>query len=475
MRHKLRAMLIGKGLYSALCACVLLCAVLPAMAQPGCDIDQAQRLFGQQPRPTATIDRLLSQCLAAGATDYRIYMFQGVMAREAGDRARAIERLGKAHAAAPEAINPALELGFTLEAEDRHEARRVYDDVLNHEPANRPALLGLARLARADNRLDDAREIYQRLLAANPNDPEALNGLAWLALAERRREQGRAGFQQVLSLEPGNEEAKVGLAKADGVYRYVFDATGAFVSTGSGESWGFGGNGLAGITAFDTLEAGWTHYTNELQTLSAVGVSVLPSDDIRFGYHRLVPLSYAVSLTYDYRGHKSLPTEHWIEGSAALYLTDWLRWFGGYRQALGGFQYDGRLIRTGLAASLNDSFEVKHQPVNRAALHDLARLARQSGRILVRKSGTEPVIPRPRRGGRPSRGRDAIDQIVKALPVEAVPRSPAAPRAPRPDASHHVRHARRRCACRALPATPPRPSRHERPLRRAAAAAADRG
>ena len=36
--------------------------------------------------------------------------------------------------------------------------------------------------------------------------------------------------------------------------------------------------------------------------------------------------------------------------ASTFYLTDWLRWFGGYRQAFGAFQYDGRLIRTGLSA-----------------------------------------------------------------------------------------------------------------------------
>ncbi len=355
-------MQIGQRLTNRLIASLLLatciCLSPVAHAQRGCEIEEAQRLFGQQPRPDATIDRMLAACLAAGSTDYRIYMFQGVMARDAGDRERAIERLRKAHEVAPDAINPALELAFTLELKHSDDARQVYDDVLKRDPGNRPALLGLGRIARSQNRLDDARAIYQRLLAANPKDADALNGMAWLALADRRREQARADFGYVLSIDPGNEEAKIGLSKVEDVYRYVFDGSGAFVSTGSGTSWGFGGNALVGVSAFDTLEAGWTHFTNELQTLSAIGVSVLPSDDYKAGYHRLVPLSYAVSVVYDYRGHTSLPTEHWIDGGVTIYVTDYLRWFGGYRQMLGGFQYNGRLIRTGLSASLNDSWEV---------------------------------------------------------------------------------------------------------------------
>ena len=190
--------------------------------------------------------------------------------------------------------------------------------------------------------------------------------MAWLALANRNREEGRAGFEHVLTIAPDNEEARIGLSKAPDVYRYLLDASGMMVSTAQGTSWGFGARGMAGVTAFDTLELGWQHFTNELQTVSAIGLATLPSDDITVGYHRLVPLSYAFSLVYDYRGHASLPTEHWIDGSVAFYLTDWLRWFGGYRQAFGAFQYNGRLIRTGLSATFAPSWEATATVYNSA-------------------------------------------------------------------------------------------------------------
>ena len=296
-------------------------------------------------------------------------MLLGVMARDAGDRERAIAYLRKAHEMAPQAPNPALELGFTLEAKHPREARKVYEQILARDPASRPAILGLARVARSQNRLDEARGLYDRLLAVNPKDPEALNGIAWLALAERNREQAQAGFEHVLTIAPDNEEAKIGLSMAPDVYRYLLDTSATMVSTSQGTSWGFGARGMAGITPYDTLELGEYHFTNELQTVTAIGVATLPSDDITVGYHRLVPLSYAVSLVYDYRGHASLPTEHWIEGSVDFYLTDWLRWFGGYRQAFGGFQYDGRLIRTGVSATIAPSWEVTGTVYDSAAGH----------------------------------------------------------------------------------------------------------
>lgn len=285
-------------------------------------------------------------------------MLLGVMARDAGDRERAIADLSKAHEMAPQELNPALELGFTLEAQHPRQARKVYEQILVRDPASRPAILGLARVARSQNHLDEARGLYERLLAVNPKDPDALNGLAWLALAERNREQARAGFDQVLSIAPDNEEATIGLSQAPNVYRYLLDTSATMVSTSTGTSWGFGGRGEAGITPYDTLELGWYHFTNELQTVTEAGVATLPSDDITVGYHRLVPLSYAISLVYDYRGHANLPTEHWMYGGVDLYLTDWLRWFGSYRQAWGASQYDGRLIRTGVSAAVAPSWEV---------------------------------------------------------------------------------------------------------------------
>jgi tetratricopeptide (TPR) repeat protein len=150
-------------------------------------------------------------------------MLLGVMARDAGDRERAIADLRKAHEIDPEAPNPALELGFTLEAKHPREARKVYEQILAHDPASRPAILGLARVARSQNRLDEARRLYDRLLAVNPKDPEALNGLAWLALAERNREQAQAGFEHVLAIAPDNGKLKDRLAPD--VYRCLLDTS----------------------------------------------------------------------------------------------------------------------------------------------------------------------------------------------------------------------------------------------------------
>ena len=43
-----------------------------------------------------------------------------------------------------------------------------------------------------------------------------------------------------------------------------------------------------------------------------------------------------------------------------------MRWFGGYRQAFGGLQYDGRLIRSGFSATFAPSWEATATVYNSA-------------------------------------------------------------------------------------------------------------
>lgn len=74
-------------------------------------------MFDERPRPTDRIEQLLKACQNEGVSDHRIDMLLGVMAREAGHREQAIAHLRKAHELAPQELSPALELGFTLEAQ----------------------------------------------------------------------------------------------------------------------------------------------------------------------------------------------------------------------------------------------------------------------------------------------------------------------------------------------------------------------
>ena len=99
-------------------------------------------------------------------------------------------------------------------------ARAGYQDILKQHPDARAALLGLARVARAQFRFDEARAIYLDLLSKQADDVDAINGLAWIALVNRHVNEARSGFDQALDTQPANAEAKAGLAAASQTHRY---------------------------------------------------------------------------------------------------------------------------------------------------------------------------------------------------------------------------------------------------------------
>lgn len=326
-------------------------------AQATCPIEEAQQLFGRQPRPVATIDGLLAQCIAAGSQDYRVPLFKGVMARDADRTGEALQLLRESHRLAPREAVPMLELAFTLEEREPLQAVDLYNEVLSADPASRPALLGVARVVRSRHQLDRARQIYQGLLAKNPQDIDALNGLAWVALADKRHDEARAGFEQVLAIQPGNVDAGIGMSQLSGAWRYRLDIGGGFVSSSAGSSASAGANLQATLDARSTLEIGAVHYTNEVPTVSFAGRSMLPAVDVRLGYFYQVPKSFNAGLAYDFRAHSGAPGEHWIEPGAGVYVTDFLQAFASYRQSFGAPQWNNWLARTGLAASLTEAWE----------------------------------------------------------------------------------------------------------------------
>ena len=167
--------------------------------------------------------------------------------------------------------------------------------------------------------------LYERLLAV---EPEGSRGAERYGLAgrwpNRNREEARAGFRRCSTIEPDNEEAKIGLSKSPDVYRYLLETSGLDGFDVTGHVVGLRRAGRPASTPFDTLELGWLHFSDECRRCRSWSLT-LPSHDLTVGYHRLVPLSYAVSLVYDYREYSTQPTEHWLTAASTVYVTDRLR------------------------------------------------------------------------------------------------------------------------------------------------------
>ncbi len=329
-----------------------------ANAAPACQLDKVQMLFERPSHDQAAITQLLQVCVDAGSTDYRAYMFLGVIARERHQMDDAAALLEKAHALAPQESAPTLELALTREW--RHEpdaARALYQRVLAGDHVSRPALLGVARVDRSQYHFEAAGRIYRALLQVNPQDVDARDGLASVALANRQFDVARDGYRAVLKDAPDNSEAQAGLVAVDSSWRYQLDMSAGAISSNMGTAGTGSIDLLAYLDATDALELGFLHNTEELLSAQLSEQTLLPSDDLRVGYYRTVPLDYHWSLTYDFRHHDGLPSEHWVQANVGRYFAGGLQWFVGARESFGAARWNTQLVQAGLMVPVTGTWD----------------------------------------------------------------------------------------------------------------------
>lgn len=108
-------------------------------------------------------------------------------------------------------VSEALERGWlAYQAQDYPTSMREYRKVLDAEPDNHDALLGVAAVSIQQNQPDTARDIYIELLEKDPRDPHAHAGLANLA------QTGGAGLsetrlKQLIELRPDDAHLQFAL------------------------------------------------------------------------------------------------------------------------------------------------------------------------------------------------------------------------------------------------------------------------
>lgn len=89
-------------------------------------------------------------------------------------------------------INPGVQQGYqALASGQLGAARQQYEAVLQQDPVNRDALLGLAAVAQQGNQGPQAAALYLRLLEINPDDGVALAGLIGLRQGDLVQSESR--------------------------------------------------------------------------------------------------------------------------------------------------------------------------------------------------------------------------------------------------------------------------------------------
>lgn len=94
------------------------------------------------------------------------------------------------------------------------QARGVYDRLLEEDPDNVRALLGLARLLSWTDRLDSARTVYRRVLELDDGSLEARAGLARTSGYAGEVREAERRWRAIVETDPDNVEARVGLGQA---------------------------------------------------------------------------------------------------------------------------------------------------------------------------------------------------------------------------------------------------------------------
>jgi Flp pilus assembly protein TadD len=108
-------------------------------------------------------------------------------------------------------ISEALQRGWTAYHRSDYKLSRLeYRKVLEQEPKNRDALLGLAAVSLQQNDMETAREIYIQLLELDPRDPHAHAGLANIA-QKSGGELSEAKLKQLVEYRPDDAHLQFAL------------------------------------------------------------------------------------------------------------------------------------------------------------------------------------------------------------------------------------------------------------------------
>ncbi len=330
-------------------------ATAPTVAAATCELDHAQRLMEQQPRPTAQIDALLDQCRAAGSNDYRVDLLAGVLARDGGRLSDAVAALTRSHEQAPGELAPTLELAVTYEFQQRPEqARALYLQVLQSDPASRPARLGLARVARQQYRPDEAEAIYRELLSADPDDQEAQTGMAMVALQQRRYDDARGRLQTLQAAHPDDPEVQAGQAALALGWRYRLDLAAGREDLAPGESNRAVAQLEIAANARDSFNVRYEHNDRELASQNPLDPSVLPSNSGRVSWLRRVPGQHFWEIAYEYRQYETAQDAQRIELNLGHRLGGKVQGFAGLRQQFGAASQHDRLWHVGLSVPTSE-------------------------------------------------------------------------------------------------------------------------
>jgi len=131
------------------------------------------------------------------------------------DKTDTDQRAGKAYSVQRtekrDPVSEALERGWmAYQNKDYKLARQKYKKVLDNEPNNHDAMLGMAAVSLQQDEVETAREIYIKLLELDPRDPHAHAGLANIAQSGGA-DLSETKLKQLIEYSPGDAHLQFAL------------------------------------------------------------------------------------------------------------------------------------------------------------------------------------------------------------------------------------------------------------------------
>jgi putative thioredoxin len=126
-----------------------------------------------------------------------------------------IERVTKGKAGGNETLELLKSADAAIAEGDIQGGEEIYSHILEEDPANVPALAGLARCHVANNELEKAKQVLTQVPAAKQNDAAVAAARAALEVAEQASSVGPIGeLEQKVAANPLDHQARFDLAVA---------------------------------------------------------------------------------------------------------------------------------------------------------------------------------------------------------------------------------------------------------------------
>lgn len=174
-------------------------------------------------------ERLYLEVLVRQPDHFEALLNLGLLARESGRLADAIERVEGAARAKPESAVVWNILGNLLRENHRTaNAIDAYNRAVRNDPTYVNAHFNLGELLQNTGNADGAATCYRTVLTLSPDDTDARRGLGVALVETNRNEEAEACFRELIRLRPRDANAHHGLGRALSELGRLDDAEQAF-------------------------------------------------------------------------------------------------------------------------------------------------------------------------------------------------------------------------------------------------------